>query len=177
MALNDSTWAPLREAVPSFRERWAEITGWDWYDPALEGLKNRGPRGASRRARCPGRLDRVRRLLRRARTPLRRTVRRGRGVPSHSRAAVGSDTCSRGPPRRVVSPLQASGPALPRTLACRLRAHSRRPGLRCSTCCLTIVAIPNSPCLSRVRAASNEKLKPTATPSSLVEYFIRSAAA
>jgi hypothetical protein len=38
MTLSYTSWAPLREAVPSFEERWAEISSMSWYDPTLEGL-------------------------------------------------------------------------------------------------------------------------------------------
>ena len=34
MTLSDSMWAPLRDAVPSFYQRWAEITAEIWYEPA-----------------------------------------------------------------------------------------------------------------------------------------------
>jgi hypothetical protein len=38
MALNDATWAPLRDSVSSFRQLWSEITTAEDYDPTLEGI-------------------------------------------------------------------------------------------------------------------------------------------
>ena len=30
----DDDWAPLRDAVPSYRDRWNEASAYDWHDPA-----------------------------------------------------------------------------------------------------------------------------------------------